>query len=518
MEQQLIRVQDFRGGLNDGDPTIIEDNQLSSALNVSYDKQGILGSRYGFYTFGAEVASTTMHSIYFSQFSTGGRHLLAGFSDGTVRKFNEGTLVWDTIKTGLTGTEKLSFATFKNEIYWTNGTDNVMSYDGATVSEHSLVQKGKYLIVVSDVAYMACIGTADQSVVFYSNANPADLKSAFPNYEAINEDDGEVITGINFLGATVVVGKTNSIWNLNIFADPVSIQPMDYSGGLASHRSIHRVENDLYFMSDRGLYSLYQRRGTVGSPRAISLTDDLQQTIAQVTNKASACCIYNEATSNFLLALDVSGDNSNSLTISRSVRIGGNDPKKGLTEMSGLNAIDFCRYIDADGRKRIIAANAISGQAIEVETGFSDSEEVIGMSIQTKTFDLGAPETLKTFPHVDVAGFISSGAEVDVTISLNQWGEEIEATGTIDGSAYDDSTFNPFGLVAFGTLPFGGTGDEFSEIDLWPYVYRIPVYQEGTSISIRLESDLLNSAFKLNKVTIPVISHPINVFANDFIA
>lgn len=510
MATKPIKIKDLTGGLDTSEPSIIDDNELALATNMYYNKDKILTTRRGSKTFGDSITGPQT-SLYFTKLSDGTRILL--MAAGTVMyKYNEGTSAWDSIKTGLTDGLKFSFVTYKDLVYWTNGTDNVMSYDNTTVSEHSGVQKGKYLIVANDTAYMAGVNaTGDRSVVFYTGANPTDLKSSFANNEPIDEDNGQNITGLTSLGALVFVGKQDSIYTLNTIPTTVVVEKVDYSGGVLGHRSWANVENDLMHLSREGVYSLAQRRGVTGSYRATSLTDDIQAIIDNVENKDIAAAIYVPETRNYYLAVDTGGVGKNNDIFVWSVLT------RSWTRYDGLNANDFVIYEDASGDRHLLAADPFGGQTREIEVNFDDSDVSIVCEAKSKTFDFEAPETSKVFQMVDVAGFISKQATISVTISI----DGTDVVQTLSGSSYVDSAGSQ--VYTLGTSPLGfrpiggGGGAPSSSLDLFPFIARIPLYKTGRNISVKLSSSTASSAWQWTKVNVFAEALPVNVFRNDFI-
>lgn len=509
MATRPIRIQDFTGGLDTSESSTIDDNELALATNVYYNKNKILTTRNGITTFGDDITDI-QHSMYFSKFSNGTRTLL--MAAGTnVYEYNEGTLVWDVIKTGLTDGLRLSFVTFKDVIYWTNGTDNVMSYDGTTVAEHSGVQKGKYFVVANDIGYMGGVqSTGDRSVVFYSAANPTDFKSAFPNNEPINEDDGQVITGLTQLGATVFVGKDDSIYKLDVISTPVQINRVDYSGGVSSHRSWQNVENDIIHLSREGVFSLAQRRGTTGSYRASSLTDDVYSIIQGIKTRGNSAAIYFPEFRNYYLAVDSGDVGKNHDLLVWSVLT------RSWTRYEGVNVNQFVVYEDAGGTRRLLAANSFGGQSHEIESGTDDNELSIGNIVKTKTFDFDQPEALKVYPAIDIGGFISRQASIKVTINI----DGTETTKTLDGSDYavgPAADTLELGTEPLGEDPLGGGAISPDGISVFPFVARVALYQTGRRISVKLKSDSLNSAWQFTKMNIFAEVLPTDVMEPAFI-
>ncbi len=513
---KTIKIQDFSGGWSTADPTVIQDNQLAEATNVYYDQQGILSTRKGIADFGGElVGATNAHSTYSTRLTTGVRILLAAGGEYMYR-YNETTEVWDVIQSGLSG-EEFSFVTYKDIVYWVNGTDDSTYYDGTTVTPAPLMLKGKYLVVENDVAYLSGVST-DPSSVFYTDANPADLHSTLTalasNDEYVNQDEG-IITGLSFLGPILVVGKSNNtgVYTMNIFTSPdVTIEPIDFDGDVASHRSFVNAENDLKFLSTRGVYSLAQRSGTSASYRAFANSDPIRKIINNVLNKDTTASIYYKKTNNVYFAVDQGGGGVNDTLLVYSVLV--SEPgrfKYAWTLYENINANDFTSYTDEDGETHLLYADATRNQIVEMETGFADNGASINTKVRTKTFDFESPETWKTFPEVDLGGLISKQETVTFKVNVDQ----VETSKTFTGEAFaigDDADELPLGEEPLGEDPLGGGPVSSDGIQFFPFIQRRPLYASGLRIYVQIETNSSNSGLKINKLNVPVESHDSDIF------
>lgn len=516
MSSSIVKVDRFDGGLNLGEPTIIKDNELSIATNVYYDSQKVLSTRQGVRNFGDAIAGeTSIHSIYYTRFEDGTRVLLAGAST-KVYRYNVSTGAWAEIDSGLTTGLPLSFVTYKDIVYWTNGTDNVRSYDGTTVTQRAAMPKGKYIVVQNDVGYIAGVST-DPSVVFYTAANPSTLHAdAWDDDEPINQDEG-YITGLGVLGTAVIVGKTKGVYTLNVFSSPVSIQAVDFDGDLSSHRSLVNVENDLLLASKNGFYSLSQRSGTTGSYRAYDWSEPISKLYNAITDRDSINSFYYKKTNNLYVSANVGDGSVNDTLLVYSVLTSVPGQYKFVwTKYENINANGFAEYIDADGVGHLLIANASDGQVIEIETGWNDNGIEIRSSIQTKTWDMGMPETWKSFGSVDTGGLISEQCTVAVVLDV----DGIETSKSFSGNVFvsgDDSSDNPLGEEPLGEEPIGGGTIADDGLTFYPFIVRRPFLTSGLRMKVRIDSNNLNAGMKLTKLNIPIEAHDMSVFPNDYI-
>lgn len=509
---ETVKVVDFRGGLATGDPTIIEDNQLAVAKNVRYDNRGILSTRKGIANFGNDIAGATgIHSIYYTRFNDGTRILLCA-EGTTVYRYNEGTSTWDVLDATMDDGTPIHFITYKDNVYWGNGVDQMRKYDGAAVTTHALAGLlPNYMVVQNDVIYTCGIAT-DPSTVFYTDANPVSVEAdGFKNDEPVNQDEG-YITGIHAFGPIVVVGKSKGVYTLNVFGAAVQIEPIDFEGNVESHRSMVAIENDLFIMSRQGVYSLAQRQGTTGSYRAYPFTRSIQEITDRVADKSSVCGIYFPDENNLYMGANIDSGTKNDTTLVYSNLVSRPQERRfAWTQYENINANDFTIYTDSDGDKHLLVANAFGGQVIEMETGWNDNGIAIAGSIKTKTFDFGSPEAWKTFPAVDAAGLISSQESVQVSTEVGG----AVTSRTFTGAQYavgDEADPFPLGEDDIGEDPIGSGPISQEGIAFYPYVVRKPEYRSGETISVQFDTTSLNSGFKLSKIRIPVESHDVDVF------
>ena len=523
---QTISIPSFIGGLNTSESTTIEDNQLTVAKNVYYDNQGILSSRKGISNFGTEIPVVdNQHSIYFTRLTDGTRILLVG-AGTQVYRYNETTSVFDSIDTVLTDGQRLSFITYKDIVYWANGVEEMRSYDGTTVTELTLPAGliPNYLAVDKDVIYTAGV-TSDPSTLFYTDANPDSIiADGFANNEPVNQDEGTATglhmhRGLPFVGKSVPNRSTGKgLYQVNTFATAPTVDPVDHGGDVSSNRSMINVENDLMFLSTTGYYALSQRRGTTGTYRALSFSNNIQKEMDKVIDKSTVAAVYWPETKNIYLSVNSGATKNNKLFVySLTVSVPG-QRQFAWTEYENINANDFAEYEDSEGVKHLLIANAFGGQVIEIETGFSDNGIAIRSEVQTKTFDFNSAEILKTYTNVDVGGLISRQQELSFKITT----DGVDSTKSFTGSPYVISGIEdvpvPLGIAPLGEDPVGGGAVSEDGITLFPFMrFRHP-YSTGYRMSMNISGNNLQSAWKLTKAVISIEPEPQDVQYNDYIS
>lgn len=451
------------------------------------------------------ASTLQVHTLRSHTTTTGTKYLLAGCG-ANIFQYDADNLLWEAIKTGLTSGTKFDSVIFRNIIYITNGTDTYFDYNGTTTADYAGAPRGKYIIVANDVGYISGVSTAT-STVYYSGSNPANLQ-AFANTEVINEDDGQVVTGLNSIGPLVVVGKTNSTFILNVATTPVTIENVDYDGGISAHRSIVRVENDVYFMTQDGVFSLSQRQGTTGSLRALPLSRKIQGVMDKVVNKDISAGIYWPKSNNLYLAVDTENTG-----LSNTILVLSKNADGAWTYYTGINANQFAIYTDATEVERLLVANCYGGQVIEMETTYADQGSPISTVLKTKSY-INLSNIL-TFARVDYAGFHSEGSSAKAAATITNVVKTTSAKYITYTPATDssdpDSLSSSLGSSSLGSTPLGGaSGLGGGEVTPYAYVRYAPLYLTGKSISVTFTTNQADKFFALNKMAIRSIGQPYN--------
>jgi len=113
-----IRVQNFQGGLDTSDKTIIKDNQLAEATNVFYNQDKNLQTRYGITTFGSPIPDA-VKLIHDCDTTAGNGTWVASDDatalalDNTTQKRGVGAIGWNVV----VATTANNFATVTNSTF-----------------------------------------------------------------------------------------------------------------------------------------------------------------------------------------------------------------------------------------------------------------------------------------------------------------------------------------------------------------------------------------------------------------
>lgn len=489
---------------------IIEEISITFNYSASYSNQA--GCKIDGVIWYGGTYNKGVHTIYEATFSDGSINTIAAC--GTNIFYLDGD-DFVLIASGFTDSLKFGITDYKDVFYLTNGTDNYhdidlsrMSGTGSIAIGYGGVPKGKYIMVVANVAYLT--GITGSPKVYYTNTAPANLQS-FANNEDIIDDSGfQEITGQSPLpNDAIAVFKENSATYLDIVSSPVNIRPLDYEGGCVSGHTIQRVNNDVYFLAKNGLFGLSQRQGATGTFKGNPLSKKIQPLIKVMTNYGKSNGFFDEITHHYYLNIDTSnnGDPDTTMVLNTSMKT------MPWTEYTNIGAHQMMRHKNSDETTNLIYANVYSGQIREFETGFDDNGVEIPVKVWTKEDDYGEPTLFKEAREVDISGFLSQTAEIEATDNID--GED-NSTDIIDGDVFDTGGSSvTIGSSPVGVNPLTGEPITGDTIELNLFNVRKNIYQAGFRFQIKLESNVANSMWILSKIRHQVEALPLDFFPND---
>jgi hypothetical protein len=151
---QTESVRGFLGGLNTfQDQSVIKDSELTEAKNIILTVDGI-EPRYGTENYGDDGDGDT--KVYWGggfYKSDGTKQLLRISATGTtgtgrLRKYDSGTGEWDAIDSTVFDSVNTDAVQAINTLFFFNGTENLRSYDGTTITSYSALSTPANLTVV----------------------------------------------------------------------------------------------------------------------------------------------------------------------------------------------------------------------------------------------------------------------------------------------------------------------------------------------------------------------------------
>jgi hypothetical protein len=145
------------------------------------------------------------------------------------------------------------------QVYIDSTTDaNLGAEYVAPVKAHGLPPKGSYITTFRSQLFVAGQIT-NVNTVYYSDIDSPEYFPAGQNSFLVDAFDGAKIRGIAALDTAVIVFKDSSIQSVtgDIADDSFRVDELSYGGiGCVSHNSIQKIGGSLFFLSDKGVYSV----------------------------------------------------------------------------------------------------------------------------------------------------------------------------------------------------------------------------------------------------------------------
>lgn len=272
---RMFWLQPGRLGVNfSHHPAELRDGELSDALNFQIGDRGALEKRRGFAPVGG-ISETNdaevLEAAVFRQ-STGATWIVAYLTTGDVVASSDGGVTWTDVTTApLAAGIRPAFAQYLDTLYWSNGTDDVRGWDGATLTSYPTVPKGRYLCVwrnrlwVAGVTsaglerrvYWSAIGTPTDfttnplNLVDFPGGGPITAIATAPNVGGeVGQGDGVLV--FSERQAHRIFDDSNNVSGAIVGGANVLI---DGSEGCTNHRTVAYVQNRIYLLGLNGIHS-----------------------------------------------------------------------------------------------------------------------------------------------------------------------------------------------------------------------------------------------------------------------
>lgn len=436
---RTITIRDFSVGQVSKDlDFLIPDNALSLCKNGIVGRDGVK-KRNGYIKYNSSAIDTSKVSSIVRFTLSSGTHYFLAFCGTDIYQADLANKTFSSIYTGVTADLLWDFGFYNDKLYMSNGTDDLLSYDGTTVSALSSLPKGKYLVVLKDRLWVAGVSSAPYRL-YYSDVGDPETFGAnnyidFPESPYANEG---IITGLGILGSDLVVFKENATYMvIERPAGSFSVIQVDAFKGCVAHHSICNIPNGLLFLSDDGVYLLTSSSlKFIGEPIK-DYTDD--RATAQIYKAVS--CFYDNC---YYLSYPTSGSSNNNQTVV-------------LNTLGGWSVFpNYGFHYFSVWEDGTIYGAGDAGYVYQLDTGDSDDGNDIDFVMATKSY---GDDEYKTFRllGLDVDGLgVTLNAKVSVDGGIYSNSRSIVTTSTVGST---------FGSATFGTSTFAG-GNIFKTVPL----------------------------------------------------
>lgn len=262
----------FSGGLNTtAGPFAVGEVESTSLQNIDFNIFGSILKRNGYLNVNSSaIASVNSDGLAWYEYTYSGaavRKLVnvinnAFYKMDTSAGEPDGT--WDdaTNSKTITADNMCDFNTWHNKIFFTNGYDTPLVYDGTSLTTAVLpsnVTRPKFVTQFNNYQFYANVfvsGASEGSRFYWSDFNDESTWTA-TSFVRVSDNDGTDITGQKVFADRLVQFKSRSIYNVFFTGDPdvpFVVQKSNSPVGCVSHWSIQDVQNGLVFLANDGFY------------------------------------------------------------------------------------------------------------------------------------------------------------------------------------------------------------------------------------------------------------------------
>ena len=317
-------------------------------------------------------------------------------------------------------------------------------------------------------------------------------------YVDIDKDSGDVITGIIDSFDSILVFKERSIWQVTLSAQLGIVIPtvklLTRGAGCVAHRTIQAVENEVFFLSRGGIYTLGYESGILGVLRANEISTKVRPIFENILTARLGNCAAVYFNRKYRLSYP-SGQqlyNDREMTFDRE-RLAWMGPNI----LSAGPAV-YETYIDGNNMQHLIYGDSDDAWVSEISDSFTTDKGVkIETSLLTKRSAFKNPLTMKSI--TDLFGnFRSITGTINVDVyAENRDGEFSSVKSFTITNAQTSGT--GWGFDRWGTARFGntnGAGAAAASSDLTRRV-RMPNPKVGRLAQIGITTSGNNANYQL---------------------
>jgi hypothetical protein len=218
-----------------------------------------------------------------------------------------------------------------------------------------------------------------------------------------------------------------------------TMKDINLAVGAVSQRAVHPAGNDMRFWTPDGAYSMGNEanfaniiRTRIISARADSITKSIT-----ASDLESVCSVFFNNLSIWGIPTGLSGAGNSSEIVY-------DERYVAWSNWIGMKPNVFAKF-EVNGVQRLFYGDTVTGNVIEMFTGYSDNDEPIVWRITTKQFDLGKPYAYKTFSQAFLIFGNVSGVDTDINLIEN-------GTSLVK---YKLALFETIGKMGWGNDQFG---------------------------------------------------------------
>lgn len=528
-----IRVINPSRGLNLLIADILSNDKEATigTKNIEYVEGGAARKRMGYTAVGSGLSNAPKG---LSQYISEGANYPITSDAGVLKKYQSG--VWSTLAGAVTldTVANVSMTPLFQKTYAWDKTNGGVVFDGTTVTRPGTMPKAQASIIYK--GYHVAFGVPGQPFRLYfappkessrftrlnapTDPNDVGLNNATevpgatlftgddtPRAIDINKNDGEVVTGLGFFQDVLIVFKERSIYQVYFnAANGFVVERISSSYGCVAHGSIASVENDCYFLTDKGIYVLGNEPNYYASIRTNELSSRVK-TLLQRINPAQWERVRGYYTDDrYFLSVPLDSNVTNNCVIVYDRRF------YSWAYWDNIRANDFYVFKDrdGDGKTHFYFTEYGSATMCEFTPGaYNDKGEAIEATFITRAFEGKMLDREKYWYTLRPIFRLTTGAvQISFITESGSFGTPVSIAPVLTGglgvdeignlmfgtSQQDTYTDADLGLVGAGS---SGGGAASSETDQSHTIYDIGVGIDSRTLKVKFTNAGINETFTL---------------------
>jgi len=314
-------------------------------------------------------------------------------------------------------------------------------------------------------------------------------------YVDIDKDAGDAVKGLIEFQDKIIVFKERSIWEVTLSTSGSLVIPsvkMIVRGvGAVSHKTIRHVENDVFFLSRKGVFTLGNEANFLNVLRTNELSARVRPIFSLLSNTQldKACAIYHNNKYRLAFPMGSSDVNTKEIVYDRE-RLAWMGPNT-YPAVPGVYAI----YYDGSGKENLVWGDSTDNFVTEYSDAYANDKGVkIQTTLLTKKTAFNNPFKFKMVRNI-YSNWRNIFGSPFVNIILETREGAVGSAGTFTISASNAGVgwgFDNFGTNRFGTS--AGVGNAAASNDM---VKQTRINKVGRTCQIEITTTGNNDKYEL---------------------
>lgn len=527
---QEIRVINPSRGLNLLIADILSNDKEATqgTKNIEYVEGGAARKRMGYTEVGTGLVSPPKGlSSYMSE----GANYPITSDGGVLKKYQGGA--WTALPGSVTldSSANITMTALWNRTYAWDKVSGGVVFDGSIVTRPGTMPKAEASVIYK--GYHVAFGVPGQPFRLYfappkepsrftrssapSDPNDVGLNNAtevpgatvFTGDDTaraidINRNDGQKVVGVGFFQDVLIIFKENSIYQLYFNStNGFVVERITSSYGCVSHGSIESVENDCYFLTEKGVYVLGNEPNYYAAIRTNELSSRIKPLIQQINPAQYEKCRAFYTDDRYFLSIPMNRNADCNAMIVYDRRF------YAWAYWDNIRANDLMTFKDKDGDGKTHFYFTEYGEASMCEFtpgAYNDKGKAIEAIFITRAFEGKALDREKYWSVFRPIFRLTTGeVQISFITENGSQGRPVALSPTMVGGIGTDQ----FGALTLGTsqhdtytdadMGIGSSGEDTasSETDSSHTVFDIGVGIKSRTLKIKFVNDGINETFTI---------------------